>query len=79
MISDVPPKNLENTPLTPIALANAGIIAIIARAIEPGRVIFEIISSIKLAVACPGLTPGIKPPFFFISSDICFGLTVIAV
>ncbi len=38
--------------------------------IAPGNVILDIIVSIKSAVFLPGLTPGIKPPFLFKSSEI---------
>ena len=59
MISDVPPKNLANRLLTPSIETNAGMIAIIARKIDPGKVNFEITPSINSAVDLPGLNPGI--------------------
>jgi hypothetical protein len=46
MINDVPPKNLAKIGDTPTKLAIAGMIAIIARKIDPGKVIFEITPSI---------------------------------
>jgi hypothetical protein len=47
MISDVPPKNLANIGDTPTKLARAGMIAIIARKIDPGKVILDITPSIN--------------------------------
>ena len=55
------------------------IIATKAKKKEPGKVIRDIISSIYSAVFFPGLMPGIKPLFLFISSAIWVGLIVIAV
>ena len=79
MISDVPPKNLANTLLTPISRGKCRNNSNNSQEIDPGKVILEITPSINSAVDLPGLTPGIKPPFFFISSAIWLGLTVIAV
>ena len=45
MRSDVPPKNWENSALTPHIWANAGMIATIAEKIEPGNVILDMIES----------------------------------
>ena len=56
--------------LIPSKCAKAGMMAIKARKSDPGNVILDIIESINSDVFFPGLTPGIKPPFFFISSAI---------
>ena len=79
MSKDVPPKNCENSALIPAICAKAGIIATIARKIEPGKVIRDIIESRYDAVCFPGFIPGMKPLLRFISSAICVGCTVIAV
>lgn len=38
---------------------------------DPGKVILDITVSRNSTVFLPGLIPGIKPPFFFMSSAIC--------
>ena len=52
---------------------------IVPENIDPGSVILDKILSKYSAVFFPGLTPGINPPFLFMSSAICVGLIVIAV
>ena len=59
--------------------AKAGKIATIARNTDPGRVILVNILSRYSEVCFPGLIPGTKPPFLFISSPICVGFIVNAV
>ena len=49
-------------------MAIEGKIATNAKKIAPGKVIRDITASINPAVVLPGLTPGTKPPFFFMSS-----------
>ena len=63
----------------PKRLPNAGIMDMIARKMEPGRVTFDMMASRYSTVFFPGFTPGMKPPFLFISSAIMVGFTVTAV
>ncbi len=65
--------------LRPANIANAGMMAMKPKKIDPGKVILDKILSKYSAVFFPGLTPGMKPPFFFKSSAIWLGLIVIAV
>ena len=57
----------------------AGTIAIIAKKIEPGKVICDITLSKYSEVSFPGRIPGTNPPLRFKSSDILFVGTVMAV
>ena len=65
-----PYKNWANASFIPSNFANAGIIATIAKKIDPGKVIRDMISSRYSAVRFPGLIPGINPLLRFISSAI---------
>jgi anti-sigma regulatory factor (Ser/Thr protein kinase) len=56
----VPPKNCAKLGVTPKRDTNAGRIAMIARKIDPGRVILVRILSMKSAVCLPGLMPGMN-------------------
>ena len=77
---DVPPKNKAHPACTSINFTTtAGNTATIARNIEPGRVICDMIESKIFDVSVPGLIPGIKPPLLFRSSAILLVGTVIAV
>ena len=70
---DVPPKNRAQPAWTSINFTTtAGNTATIARKIEPGKVICDMIESKILDVSVPGLIPGIKPPLLFKSSAILF-------
>ena len=70
MISDDPPKNNANDWSTLNCITIDGMIATTPRNKAPGRVIREMTESMNSAVLVPGLTPGMNPPFFFISSPI---------
>jgi len=76
MRSEVPPN--ENGTLIHFAMST-GRSAITVRKIAPGSVIRETTPSMYSAVFAPGFTPGMKPPFRFMSSASWFGFTVMAV